>query len=177
MKLLTSAAAATAAIACLALTVPGPANAGGSTADTPIPACANSNLKVTQKYDGSGAGHRFAKIRIKNISDHACRTGGYGGVSYVGDGDGTQIGHAAIRERKAAARSFILRPGRRLVSNLDMVNAEIYSNRRCHRADVDGLRVYVPNATESQFVPLPTVGCRRAKVHLLFQQPYHRPGS
>ncbi|WP_067432930.1 DUF4232 domain-containing protein [Nocardioides jensenii] len=185
MKLLTRMAATAAALSCLALAAPGQlvgasAAASSSPITTPtgraaIPACTNASLHADYRYSDSAAGSVYGKIRITNVSRHACHTGGYGGVSYVGDGDGTQIGHAAIRVNRAAVRSYVLRPGQRLVSTLQMARAGNYSTSTCRPARVDGFRVYVPNAYRSQFVAHRTIGCRNTAVHLLWQRPYHRP--
>ena len=80
-----------------------------------------------------------------------------------------------MRIDSADVRTFLLRPGQRLRSPLDEVNAFNFPAKRCRRAHVDGFRVYVPNATASQYVVHPRTGCRNAKVHLLFQKPYQRP--
>jgi hypothetical protein len=152
----------------------GPALAAPTADARSIPACSNADLKVGYRHTDDGAGHRFGLIRIKNVSGHACRTGGYGGVSYVGDGDGTRIGAPADRE-PGAVRGFVVRPGRRLVSPISEANAQNYPARRCRPTHVDGLRVYVPNATVSQYVAHPTTGCRNPRVHLLSQRPYRRP--
>jgi hypothetical protein len=146
-----------------------PAQAAG------IPGCTNADLTASYRHSDDGAGHHFGWIVLRNTSDHACRTGGYGGVSYVGDGNGTQIGAPAVRTDSAAVRAFVVKPGQRLRSPLDEVNAFNFSAKRCRRAHVDGLRIYVPNATKSQFVVHPRTGCRNAKVHLIFQKPYRRP--
>ncbi|KRF16288.1 DUF4232 domain-containing protein [Nocardioides sp. Soil796] len=180
MKIMIRAAAAAAALSCLALTAPtqaaptqaAPAPAASSQT---TPACTNADLHVDYRYSDSGAGSSYGWIRVTNVSRHACRTGGYGGVSYVGDGDGTQIGHAAIRVNRAAVRQYVVRPGQRLVSSLQMVRAGNYSKSTCRPARVDGFRVYVPNAYRSQFVAHRTTGCRNTAVHLLWQRPYHRP--
>ncbi|WP_109506339.1 DUF4232 domain-containing protein [Nocardioides speluncae] len=114
-------------------------------------------------------------MRLTNVSGHACLTGGYGGISYVGDGDGTQIGRSAVREQRDAVRSYVVRPGQRLVSPVRLATAETYPARTCKRARADGFRVYVPNATRSRFVRFATLGCRNHAVHLLHQRPYRRP--
>jgi Protein of unknown function (DUF4232) len=155
--------------------------AGGLLVPTPLaeaastPGCTNADLRASYHHSDSGAGHSYGWIVLRNISDHACRTGGFGGVSYVGDGDGTQIGHAAVRIDLSAVRSFVVEPGARLRSPLDEVSALNYPRHRCRPRHVDGFRVYVPNATRSQYVVHPTVGCRNRHVHLLFQKPYRRP--
>ena len=154
--------------------------AGGLLAPAPLaaastPACTNADLTASYHYSDSGAGHAYGWMVLRNTSGHTCHTGGYGGVSYVGDGDGTQIGHAAVRRDHAAVRTFVLEAGQRLRSPLDQVTADNYPRHRCRPTHVDGFRVYVPNATRSQYVVHPTVGCRNGHVHLLFQKPYRRP--
>lgn len=144
-------------------------------ADAATPACTNADLTASYHHSDDGMGHRYGWIVLRNTSDVTCRTGGYGGVSYVGDGNGTRIGHPAVRTDARALRSYVLRPGQRLRSPLDEVSALNYPRRSCRRAHVDGFRVYVPNSTVSQYVVHPTVGCRSSHVHLLFQKPYRRP--
>jgi uncharacterized protein DUF4232 len=165
-RLLTSAAA-------LAVVAGGAFGAPAATASG-TPACGNADLHASYHHTDDGAGHRFGFIVLTNTSGHACHTGGFGGVSYVGDGNGTQIGAPAVRQDRAAVKTLVVKAGGRVRSPIDEVRAVNFGKKRCHRAHVDGFRVYVPNATKSQFVPHPTTGCRNAKVHLLFHQPYRR---
>ncbi|HEY3530568.1 MAG TPA: DUF4232 domain-containing protein [Nocardioides sp.] len=143
-------------------------------ADATTSACTNGDLSASYRHSDDAAGHRYGWIVLRNVSGHACHTGGYGGVSYVGDGDGTQIGASAVRVDGKVA-TYVLKPGQRLRSPIDEVNAQNYPRTKCRRAHVDGFRVYVPNATRSQYVVHPTLGCRNAKIHLLYQKPYRRP--
>ncbi len=154
--------------------------AGGAFAAVPAvgastPACTNADLTASYRHTDDGAGHHFGFIVLHNTSDRTCHTGGYSGVSYVGDGNGTQIGAPAVRTDAADVRVFVVAPGQRLRSPLDEVNAFNFSATRCRRAHVDGFRVYVPNSTKSQYVPHPRTGCRNHHVHLLFQKPLRRP--
>jgi hypothetical protein len=137
-----------------------------------VPQCDNSELRASWRPRGGAAGTDYGVIRLTNVSDHACRTGGYGGVSYVGDGNGTQIGASAVRERPGAVRTIVLQPGQRATSLLGEGTAQNYPHGTCRPAKVDGLRVYVPNETRSQYVPHPTTGCRSDAVQLLHQRPY-----
>ena len=121
-----------------------------SPVDAATAACTNADLAASYHHSDDGAGHRYGWIVLRNTSGHACHTGGYGGVSYVGDGNGTQIGHAAIRTDAQALRTYVLQPGQRLRSPLDEVDALNYPRATCRRAHVDGFRVYVPNSTRSQ---------------------------
>ncbi|WP_134767004.1 DUF4232 domain-containing protein [Nocardioides sp. 1609] len=151
--------------------------AGAAQATSPHAAraaqCTDADLSATYHGRGAGAGHRYGVIRLTNTSDDACRTGGYGGLSYVGGGDGTQVGAAADRD-PGRTRSFVLEPGRSAVSRVDAVVAENYPRRECRPTAVDGFRVYVPNATRSQFVAHRTTGCASGTVHLLGHRPYRR---
>ena len=137
--------------------------------------CTNSDLTASYRHSDNGAGHSYGWIVLRNTSGHTCHTGGYGGVSYVGDGNGTQIGAPAVRIDAAAVRAFELAPGQRLRSALDEVNALNYPKSRCRPTHVDGFRVYVPNATASQYVVHPHVGCRNPRIQLMHQKPLLRP--
>jgi hypothetical protein len=163
------AAAAGLALAAGGLVSALPATASGT------PLCTNADLTASYRHTDDGAGHHYGFIVLRNTSGHSCHTGGYGGVSYVGDGNGTQIGAPAVRTNAAAVATYVLSPGQRLRSPLDEVSAFNVSKQRCRRAHVDGFRVYVPNATKAQYVPHPTTGCRNHHVKLLFQKPLRRP--
>jgi len=139
------------------------------------PACTNADLTASYRHTDDGAGHHFGFIVLRNTSSRACHTGGYGGISYVGQGNGTQIGAPAVRRNPGAVRTYVLQPGQRLRSPLDEVSALNFSPKRCRRAHVDGFRVYVPNATRAQYVVHPTTGCRNHHVKLMSHRPYRRP--
>lgn len=159
------------------LVVPSGAGAGAETAVAAAAAvvpCTNAELRASYHRTDAAMSHRYGRIVLKNVSDHACRTGGYGGLSYVGGGDGTQIGAPADRE-PGRVRSIVVRPGQKVVSRVAETDATAYPRRKCRPAHVDGFRVYLPNETRSQYVEHPTTGCRRDRVHLLSHKPYRRP--
>ncbi|MEX0427300.1 DUF4232 domain-containing protein [Nocardioides sp. DS6] len=137
------------------------------------PACGNTDLKASYRYSDAGAGHRYGWIVLTNVSGHACRTGGFGGLSYVGKGNGTQIGAAADRIGKAY--TLVVKPQKTIRSAVDEVVAANFPKKACTPTHVDGFRVYVPNATKSQYVVHPTTGCAKAKVHLLSHHSYRHP--
>jgi hypothetical protein len=143
-------------------------------AQAATPQCSNANLHATFHHTDSGAGHRFGRIVLTNVSNHACHTGGYGGVSYVGGGNGTQIGVAADRA-PGTVRTLVLQPGQRVRSDVSETVAGNFPSAKCRPAPVDGFRVYVPNATKSQFIAHKTTGCRNTSVHLISHKPYARP--
>lgn len=164
-----------AAAAGLAVTAGGLVSALPVQAATGTPSCTNADLSASYRHSDDGAGHSYGWIVLRNTSGHACRTGGFSGVSYVGDGNGTQIGAPAVRTDTADVKAFVVAPGQRLRSPLDEVNALNFPKNRCHRAHVDGFRVYVPNSTLSQYVVHPRVGCRNPSVKLVFEKPLRRP--
>jgi hypothetical protein len=133
--------------------------------------CWNWHLTASYKRGDSAAGHAYGWIRLTNTSGKACVIRGYGGLSYVGDGDGTQIGAAADRT-PGKRPTRILYPGDRVRSQVGETSAGAYSDEECDPAGVDGFRVYAPGAKKSQYVPHPTTGCRNKDVHLLEHKAY-----
>jgi hypothetical protein len=161
--------------AALALAAGGLASLPAHAAASAVPSCTHTDLTASYRHSDDGAGHSYGWIVLRNTSGHACRTAGYGGVSYVGDGNGTQIGAPAARTDAADVASYVVTPGQRLRSPIDEVNALNFPKKRCRPAHVDGFRIYVPNATKSQFVVHPHVGCRNPDITLMFQKPLQRP--
>lgn len=155
------------ALAAAMLVVP----AGSAGAQGP-PACTNGDLVASYHHSGAAMSHRFGRLVLTNVSGHVCTTGGYGGLSYVGHGDGTQIGAAAVRAT-GKVRTLRLQPGDKAVSRVSGAVAGVYPHKKCRPAHVDGFRVYVPNATKSQFVKHRTTGCANAHVHLISHKPFH----
>lgn len=135
-------------------------------AQASAPPCTSTDLQVSLHTKGAAAGSAYVALRYTNVSDHACRTGGFGGLSFVGHGDGTQIGTPAARQPGTKVRSFVLRPGQRASSLVQIANALNFERRACHPTKVDGFRVYVPNSFASQFVAYRTIGCAKNLGHL-----------
>ena len=140
-------------------------------ADPVTPKCANADLKAGYRATEAGAGSRFGQITLTNTSDHACALGGFGGLSYVGGDDGTQIGAPAARE--GSWRKVIMKPGQVAVSEVSESTAENYPASTCRPTKVDGFRVYVPDSYDSQFVRHETTGCADKNVLLLSHHAFH----
>ncbi|WP_328527573.1 DUF4232 domain-containing protein [Nocardioides sp. NBC_00368] len=140
-------------------------------ADPVTPKCANADLKAGYRATEAGAGSRFGEITLTNVSDHACSLGGFGGLSYVGGGNGTQIGAPA--EREGTWRKVIMKPGQVAVSAVAESTAENYPASDCKPTEVDGFRVYVPDSYDSQFVRHKTTGCADKNVSLLSHRAFH----
>jgi len=159
-----------AAFSALLVPVASQAPAGASTASaaSAVPACTNADLVASFHHTDAGAGNRFGRLVLRNVSGHACRTGGFAGLSYVGHGNGTQIGAAA--SRIGGSSPVTLQPGQRAFSPVDEVVAQNYPAKTCRPTKVDGFRVYVPNSRLAQYVPHPTTGCANPKVHLISEK-------
>ena len=147
------------------------ASSDRASADRKTPKCSNTDLKAGYRATDAGAGSRFGEITLTNVSDRACALGGFGGLSYVGGGDGTQVGAPAAREGKW--RTVIMKPGQVAVSEVSESTAENYPASACKPTEVDGFRVYVPDSYDSQFVRHETTGCADKNVSLLSHHAFH----
>ena len=95
-----------------ALLVPGGLLAPAPLAAAATPACSDARPhRVVPRRRRRRPARSTAGSCCANTSGHTCRTGGYGGVSLVGNGDGTQLGAPARRIDAAAVRTIVLRPG------------------------------------------------------------------
>ncbi|HEU5038417.1 MAG TPA: DUF4232 domain-containing protein [Nocardioides sp.] len=138
-----------------------------------VPECTNAELVASYHGAGAAMSHRYGRIVLANTSDRSCSIRGYGGLSYVGHGDGTQIGAAADRD-PSRVRTVVVAPGEKVVSRVSAAVAGAYPRHRCRPAHVNGFRVYLPDETRSQFVKHSTTGCRNHRVHLLSHKAYRR---
>lgn len=100
---------------------------------------------------GASAGHYELEIELENEAAEPCVLQGWPGVSFVGDGDGTQIGAAATLDRSSPHGSVTLAPGASAHANLSVANAQNFGED-CEQTPADGLRVYPPGEKRSLFV-------------------------
>ncbi len=135
-----------------------------------VPQCSNSDLRAALVNVTGAAGSRVGDLRFTNVARGTCTTRGYPGVSYVGDGNGTQIGRAATWD-SGTVRTITLRPGQYTASPIRMVNVQNYPAATCRPKVVDGLRVYVPGSTLAKFIPYRTTGCLSTKVTTIDVKP------
>ncbi|GAB2582626.1 DUF4232 domain-containing protein [Microlunatus antarcticus] len=138
-----------------------PGGAGGGSG------CAVGSLKITYANDtgGGGAGSVAGALTFRNTGSAACTLSGFPGVSFVGGGNGTQVGQAATRT-DAAVKTRTLEPGTSVKAALRRTQPGNYGDD-CGQTKVDGFRVFPPGSTESAFVAFPTTGCKSADVPLL----------
>jgi hypothetical protein len=155
-------------------------SAGTPTSSPPtartVEPCITADLRVSLSPGEGAAGSTYYSLRLANVSDHPCRTGGFGGVSLVETPQGAPIGAPADRVKKSQARPVLLKPGGRAEATLQETNAENYSKDKCRPTRAKGLRVYPPNETRSAYVRHATTACRSAGVHLLSLSPYRAAG-
>lgn len=149
-------------------------SAGASESAAGPEACtaAQLSLLVRPAEGGGAAGSAYTEVVLTNSSDDTCTTGGFGGVSYVGGGDGSQIGAPARRVDEDQVETLTLAPGQAAVQLLRESHAENYSRADCDPVAVDGLRIYPPNETHSLYAAHPTTGCANRSIELLSVQPY-----
>jgi hypothetical protein len=136
-----------------------------------VPQCTNDHLTASYRGGDAAMSHVYGRIVLRNTSDEACWVRGYGGLSYVGGGNGTQIGAAAERTPSKHPRT-VLEPGDKVRSRVVETSAAPYPKKTCKPRAVDGFRVYVPDETRAQFVAHPTTGCANAEIHLLTHKAY-----
>lgn len=135
--------------------------------------CNAGDLRISYHATDAGAGHRYGRIVLRNTGGQACRTHGYGGVSYTDDA-GRVVGAPADRT-PGREPTVLLRPGQRVVSRLDEVVAQDFPRRSCRPVKVADLQVYPPEGEYAQLISHPTTGCANSAVHLLAHKPYTRP--
>ncbi len=130
------------------------------------PLCTSAHLEASLSSGGGAAGTTYYRLRLTNTGSATCHTGGYPGVSLVGNHNGTQIGAPADRKQQSV-RAVTLAPGRTASATLGVGTAENYPPHRCKPAAADGFRIYPPNETHALFVAHQTMGCRNTAVRLL----------
>lgn len=156
------------AVPCVAATSPTSAvaatpTASGSVAATnttstaptaTVPRARAHDLKITVRVvHDSSAGSHYVDLRMRNVSGHAVRLRGFSGVSFVGHGNGTQLGRPADWNSAFAVHTVVLRPGATTAERVGITNAGNYGVSPRHIVDTDGFRVYVPLSRAAVFVP------------------------
>lgn len=136
------------------------------------PECGNAQLTASYKDRDAGMSHRYGTLVLTNTSGSTCTLTGFGGLSYVGGGDGKQVGAAATRT-PSKVRTVTLDPGDRARSAVSETSTGPYSKAQCHPTKVDGFRVYVPDSTKSQFVAHATTTCANPTLDMLAHKAYH----
>jgi hypothetical protein len=143
-----------------------------ATGQQAVAECTKVDLSATYKGGDAAMSHVFGRIILHNVSDRACYVKGYGGLSYVGGGNGTQVGAPADRTPSNTPKT-VLQPGDKVRSAVSETSTAPYPKNVCQPTKVDGFRVYVPDETHAFFIAHPTMGCANPKVHTLTHKAYH----
>lgn len=137
---------------------------------TPIDGqCDTGDLSGTIAQGGGGAaGSVEVTLVLTNNGSGECSLQGWPGVSFVGDGNGTQLGAAAEFDRSTPHPTVVLQPGGTAQAPLRITQALNYPEADCAPKQADGFRVYPPGSTESLFVKDAGVtACTKDSVSLL----------
>jgi len=115
--------------------------------------CDTGNLSGTiGKGGGGAAGSVEVTLVLTNNGSTECSLQGWPGVSFVGDGNGTQLGQPATFDRSKPHPTVVLKPGGTAQAPLKIAQAHNYDDADCKPKAADGFRVYPPGSTESLFV-------------------------
>jgi hypothetical protein len=136
--------------------------------------CLTSQLTVTLGPGaGGGAGHEYPNLVLTNKGGTPCTVVGYPGVSFVGNGNGTQLGAAATREAAGIPiTTLTLAAGASAHSQLNITAAGNYDPTACKPKVADGLRVYPPDETHSIFVASTAyTACQSASIVVIQVRP------
>ncbi|MDR6971357.1 DUF4232 domain-containing protein [Leifsonia shinshuensis] len=126
----------------------------GTTTAVPIEGqCDTANLTGTiGKGGGGAAGSVEVTIVLTNNGSTECSLQGWPGVSFVGDGNGTQLGKPADFDRSTPHPTVVLQPGGTAQAPLRITQALNYPEADCKPQPADGFRVYPPGSKESLFI-------------------------
>jgi hypothetical protein len=117
---------------------------------------------------GGGAGSQYRNLALRNTGSTACTLQGWPGVSFVGGGNGRQLGAAASLDRGSAHPTVTLAPGATAYAALRVVQAANSEPGACTAVTPDGFRVYPPGSKQALFVPFTDdEACTETSVHLL----------
>ncbi|MFI5593150.1 DUF4232 domain-containing protein [Amycolatopsis sp. NPDC051758] len=136
-----------------------PAPAGATpTAPAPTGLCTSGDVKLALSTGGAAAGSVYRMLMITNIRAEPCTIQGFPGVSYVAGDDGHQVGGAAYRQ---GTKGDVVRlnTGQTAAADIQFVNVHNYDAAACLPTPVRGLRIYLPQETASNFVPMDGTGC------------------
>lgn len=134
--------------------------------------CTSAHLAASLTAGGGGAaGSVLPYLVLTNTGAERCTLQGWPGVSFVGDGNGTQLGAAGDFGRSSPHGTVTLDPGGSAHAPLKIAQAANYSAATCDPATADGLRVYPPGETHALFVASTDLtACRSSSVHLITVQ-------
>ncbi|QWS33145.1 DUF4232 domain-containing protein [Curtobacterium aetherium] len=142
-------------------------------------ACAVADLAGSiEPGSGGAAGSVVVHLALRNTGTTTCTVQGWPGVSFVGGGDGTQIGAPATLDRSAPHPTVSLAPGSTAVAPLKVTRAENVPSSDCSPVTPEGFRVYPPGSEQSLFVAATSyTACRSSDTRLLSVQAFVAEGQ
>ncbi len=153
------------------VSTPATTPAGAATTPPPLRStrCTANMLAASLTPGGGGAaGSTLPYLVLTNTGSQRCTLQGWPGVSFVGDGNGTQLGAAGQFDRSSPHGSVTLDPGAAAHAPLRIAQALNYPQATCQPAPADGLRVYPPDSTHALFVATSGMtACRSTGVNLI----------
>ncbi len=117
---------------------------------------------VRSSAGGAAAGSNYVLLTYRNTSSASCVLTGFPGVSFVGHGNGTQLGDPAVRNRTNRANPVRVAPGATTTSLLQIANAGNYDAKECAPTTADGFRVYPPGSRAAVYVAFGVAACQRS---------------
>ncbi|WP_285115861.1 DUF4232 domain-containing protein [Leifsonia sp. fls2-241-R2A-40a] len=146
-----------------------PRPTGTSTAVPIEGQCDTGNLAGSiAQGSGGAAGSVEVTLVLTNNGSAECSLQGWPGVSFVGDGNGTQLGAAAQFDRSTPHPTVVLKPGGTAQAPLKITQALNYPDADCKPKPADGFRVYPPGSTASLFIAYPgQTACTSESISLL----------
>ncbi|GAB3929423.1 hypothetical protein GCM10011575_26840 [Microlunatus endophyticus] len=119
------------------------------------PAATVNDITVTAKtLDNSSAGHSYAELVLTNTGNRIVSVRGFSGVSFVADGNGTQVGVPATWLHDHSTRTITLKPGQHTGELVRIADPAVYGPTKNHTVTADGFRVYLPGQRLAEFAPL-----------------------
>ncbi|WP_314103107.1 DUF4232 domain-containing protein [uncultured Frigoribacterium sp.] len=143
---------------------PGPDGASGGGGDLGDGASSDASARCTvdelgiEIADGGGqggggaAGSYGVAFIFTNTGDRTCTLQGWPGVSFVGGGNGTQVGASATLDRGTPHDTQDLAPGGETQALVKITQAGNYDPAECQPTATDGFRIYPPGSVRSIFV-------------------------
>lgn len=141
-----------------------PVSSSTTSSSSPRPTASSTTVPVDGQCDtakltgsigqggGGAAGSVEVTLVLTNTGTTPCALQGWPGVSFVGDGNGTQLGKAADFDRSTPHPTVNLAPGGTATAPLKIAQALNYSTSDCQPKPADGFRVYPPGSKESLFI-------------------------
>ncbi len=125
---------------------------------TGAPSCMTSGLVIWMDTQGSGtAGSIYYRLKLSNLSGHACTLIGYPRVAAV-DLGGQQLGSGS--GRYVSRKPLVTLANRATASVvLEIVDVSNFSASACRPVTAAGLRVFPPHQRASKVVPFPFRAC------------------